>query len=104
MAKMAKDLMLNDDKFSTAVSDIANLKKRTDQLKKDLGDMYDDLKSALDTESGQEVEIEAKKTLLKPVENMSLVIGHISDSLNLINGGGYYKDVFDGFDNLKNTL
>ena len=89
MAKMTKDLMLNDNKFSTAVSDMKALKN---------------LVSALDTEAGEALEIEAKKTLLKPVENMALVIGHISDSLNLINGGGYYKDVFEGFDNLKNII
>lgn len=104
MAKMTKDLMLNDNKFSTAVSDMNALKKRTNQLKNDLSDLYDDLVSALDTETGEALEIEAKKTLLKPVENMALVIGHISDSLKLINGGGYYKDVFDGFDNLKNII
>ena len=36
MAKMTKDLMLNDNKFSTAVSDMKALKKRTNQLKNDL--------------------------------------------------------------------
>ena len=48
MAKMTKDLMLNDNKFSTAVSDMKALKKRTNQLKNDLSDLYDDLVSALE--------------------------------------------------------
>ena len=41
---------------------------------------------------------------MKPVENMALVVGHISDTLNLVIGRGYYKDVFTGFEELSNLF
>ena len=60
--------------------------------------------SAMDTPAGKEIQLEAKNVLLKPVENMSLVVGHISDTLNLIIGSGYYKDVFTGFEELSHLF
>ena len=35
---------------------------------------------------------------------MSLVVGHISDTLNLVIGSGYYKDVFTGFEELSHLF
>ena len=66
--------------------------------------MYKNLASAMNTEAGKEAQLEAQKVLLKPVENMSLVVGHISDTLNMIIGNGYYKDVFTGFEELSHLL
>lgn len=104
MAKMVKDLKLDDVKFATASKDMKALKKRTNDLKTELEGMYTELANAMDTPAGKEIQLEAKKTLLKPVENMALVVGHISDTLELVIGNKYYKDVFDGFDELKNLL
>ena len=96
MAQLSKDLQLDETKFNNASRDMKVLKKRTNELKTKL--------EAMDTPAGKEVQLEAKKTLLKPVENMALVVGHISDTLELVIGNNYYKDVFDGFDELKNLL
>ncbi|MEE1305828.1 MAG: hypothetical protein U0K68_11920 [Agathobacter sp.] len=104
MAKMNKDLILDDAKFAQASKDMTALKTRTNTLKTTLGSLYDDLTSALDTPAGDAVDLAAKKALLKPVEDMALVVGHISSTLDLVIGGGYYKDVFDGFDDIKNKL
>ena len=102
MAQLSKDLQLDETKFNNASRDMKVLKKRTNELKTKLEGMYESL--AMDTPAGKEVQLEAKKTLLKPVENMALVVGHISDTLELVIGNNYYKDVFDGFDELKNLL
>ncbi len=103
MAQLSKDLQLDETKFNNASRDMKALKKRTNELKTKLEGMYESLASAMDTPA-KEVQLEAKKTLLKPVENMALVVGHISDTLELVIGNNYYKDVFDGFDELKNLL
>lgn len=38
------------------------------------------------------------------LENMSLVVNHISDTLDTVIGNGYYKDVFTGFENLSHLF
>ena len=99
MAQLSKDLQLDETKFNNASRDMKALKKRTNELKTKLEGMYESLASAMDTPAGKEGQLEAKKTLLKPVENMALV-----DTIDLVIGNNYYKDVFDGFDELKNLL
>lgn len=104
MARLEEDLVVDEEKFAAAVIDMSNLKTRTNELKVTLEKMYDDLANAMNTPAGKELQLEAKNVLLKPVENMSLVVGHISDTLNLIIGSGYYKDVFTGFEELSNLF
>lgn len=103
-ARLEEDLVVDEEKFESAAQQMEDLKRRTNELKTKLSDMYDDLSSAMDTPAGKEVKLEAKSSLLKPVENMSLVVGHISDTLNLIIGSGYYKDVFTGFEELSHLF
>jgi hypothetical protein len=104
MAWLGEDLVVDEEKFSTAAADMRALKTRTNALKTKLEGMYDSLAGAMDTPAGKEVQLEAKNVLLKPVENMSLVVGHISDTLDLIIGSGYYKDVFTGFEELSHLF
>ncbi len=98
------DLVVDEEKFNEAAQQMEDLKRRTNALKEKLSGMYDELASAMDTPAGKEIQLEAKNVLLKPVENMSLVVGHISDTLNLIIGSGYYKDVFTGFEELSHLF
>ena len=98
------DLVVDEKKFNDAAQEMEELKIRTNNLKEKLSAMYDDLAAAMDTPAGKEIQLEAKNVLLKPVENMSLVVGHISDTLNLIIGSGYYKDVFTGFEELSHLF
>lgn len=104
MAKMVKDIILDEAKFNEASRDMKDLKRRTDALKKKMEKMYTELANAMDTPAGKEVQLKAKTVLLKPVENMSLVVRHISETLELIIDKNYYKDVFDGFDELNKLL
>lgn len=103
-AYLREDLVIDEEKFNSAAQKMEELKRRTNDLKDKLDTMYENLVSAMNTPSGKEAQLEAKKVLLKPVENMSLVVGHISDTLNLIIGSGYYKDVFTGFEELSHLL
>ena len=104
MAWLREDLVVDEEKFNTAAADMRALKTRTNALKTKLEGMYDSLAGAMDTPAGKEVQLEAKNVLLKPVENMSLVVGHISETLDLIIGSGYYKDVFTGFEELSHLF
>ncbi len=102
--KLRNNIVVDEEKFHLAAQQMEILKNRTNALKEKLSAMYDELSSAIDTSAGQEVHLKAKNVLLKPVENMSLVVGHISDTLNLIIGSGYYKDVFTGFEELSHLF
>ena len=44
--------------------------------------MYNDLTTALDTPAGKEIEIEAKDVLIKPIDDLILVIDQMSKTLD----------------------
>lgn len=104
MAFLHDDLVVDEEKFNQAARDMEALKKRTNDLKIRLEGMYDSLAKAMDTPAGKEIKLEAKNVLLKPVENMSLVVNHISSTLDMIIGVGFYKDVFTGFEELSHLF
>lgn len=101
MAFLIHDIVLDDTAFQTASDDMVALKQKAADLKTMLKKMYDDVTSALDTSAGDEIQFTAKNVLLQPVEDMSVVIQHISDTLNTIIGTGYYKDIFVKFEELN---
>lgn len=98
------DIVLDEDAFATASTDMAALKTRTENLKAKLEQMYDDLKTAMDTPSGKAVELTSEAVLIKPIDDMLLVINHISGTLTQIMGTGHYKDVFVKFEELNTSV
>lgn len=103
-AYLENDLIINEEQFKSAADDMKALKNRTIELKNTMIKMYDDLVDAMKTPAGNELKLEAKNTLLKPIEDMALVVGHISDTLETVIGSGYYNDVFKGFEDLSNLF
>lgn len=101
---LEKDISLNDNAFYTASESMENLKKRAEALKDKLVKMYSDLTTALDTPAGKEIEVTAGNMLIEPIENLLLVIEHISETLDEIIGTGYYKDVFIKFEQLNQSI
>ena len=101
MAFLVQDIVLDESAFSTASQDMATLKQDAANLKAKLEKMYEDVSSALDTTAGDEIKVTAKDVLLQPLEDMSVVIQHISDTLNTIIGSGYYKDIFVKYEELN---
>jgi hypothetical protein len=98
------DILLDDTAFRTASSDMKALKTRTEALKKKLEGMYKELTAALDTPAGKQVETTAKTVLIKPIDDLLLVIQHVSDTLTEIIGTGYYKGVFIEFTELNQDI
>lgn len=99
---LSTDIVLDDVAFNTASSSMKALKIRTEQLKTRLENMYNSLVGAMQTPAGEEVKIVSKDVLIEPIENLLLVIEHISETLTEIIGTGYYKDVFIKFETLNN--
>lgn len=101
---LSNDILLDDTAFNTASSEMAALKTRTETLKAKLEEMYKELTTALDTPAGKQVEVTAGKVLIKPIDDLLLVIQHISATLTEIIGTGYYKDVFIEFEQLNQSV
>ncbi len=101
MAFLVHDIVLDESAFSTASQDMATLKQDAANLKEKLEKMYEDVSGALDTTAGDEIKVTAKDVLLQPIEDMSVVIQHISETLNTIIGSGYYKDIFVKYEELN---
>lgn len=98
------DIKLDDGKFETASLDMAKLKTRTQTLRNDLASLYKDLKGALKTPAGEQVDFKATNVLLKPIDDMILVIDHTSSTLSQIKGRRYYQDVFEKFKELNESI
>jgi len=104
MLALSQDIVLDETAFSTASSEMTALKTRTETLKTNLQEMYKMLTTALDTPAGKQVELTAGKVLIKPIEDLLLIIAHISATLAEIIGTGYYKDVFIKFGELNQSI
>lgn len=101
---LSHDIVLDDKAFTTASSDMKALKTRTEALRKRLKQMYNDLTTAMDTPAGKAVETTAENVLIKPIDDMLLVIDHVSSTLTEIIGTGHYKDVFIKFEELNSSI
>jgi len=98
------DIVLDDKAFETASTEMDALKTRTDALRTKLIELYNELTTALDTPAGKEVDFQAGNVLIKPIEDLTLVIRHISSTLATIIGTGYYKDVFINYEHLNESV
>lgn len=101
MTYLGHDIVLDDQAFQTAAQEMAILKRDAEALKTKLETMYKSISEAMDTAAGDEIEITAKDVLLQPIEDMSAVIQHISETLNTIIGSGYYNDIFVKYEELN---
>lgn len=101
---LEQDITLCSEAFKTAATEMSALKTRAETLKTTLEQMYKDLTTALDTPAGKEIEIEAKDVLIKPIDNLILVIGQMSKTLGDIINRPYYQGVFDKYEQLMQNI
>ena len=101
---------IDEQALQTAARDMLKLRDRNEALRQRLEQMYKDITTALDTPAGHQVEFTGKDVLLEPIENMGLVLKHVSDTLNMIIGaegasrGVYYDKLFDEYEELERIL
>jgi len=104
MASLSQDILLDDNALADASAAMNALATRTQNLKDTLSQLYDDMESALQTPAGEALDLTAKDVIIKPIDDLKLIIDHISSTLDTIKGGGYYKDVFDKFSELNQNI
>ena len=101
---LSQDIVLDDSAFSTASQDMKDLADRTEKLKTRLKQMYKDLTAALDTPAGRQLALTAEDVLIKPIEDLLLVVRHTSETLTEIIGTGHYKSVFIKYEELNQSI
>ena len=101
---LEQDITLCSEAFKTAATEMSALKTRAETLKVTLEQMYKDLTTALDTPAGKEIEIEAKDVLIKPIDDLILVIDQMSKTLDDIIDTPYYQGVFDKYEQLMQNI
>ena len=88
---------------------MADLRQRNQDLRNDLETLFDNISSALQCETGDEIKFIGKEDLLKPLEDMDKVLEHMSDTLHILIGEGnhteypaltYYDKVFAEYNEL----
>jgi len=101
---------IDEQALQTAASDMMKLKERNESLRVRLEQMYKGITTALNTPSGEAVEITGRDVLLEPIEQMGLVLEHVSNTLNMIIGaagqsrGVYYDKLFEEYEELEQLL
>ena len=98
------DILLDDAAFNAASAEMATLRARAEAQKTKLEEMYTELTTALDTPAGKQIETTAGEVLIKPIDDLLLIIEHISDTLTEIIGTGHYKGVFIKFEQINQNI
>lgn len=104
MAALEQDIILDDIGFDNASAEMKQLKTRTVELKNRLHTMYQEMTEALKTYAGDELNLTGEKVIIKPIDDLIIVIDHISATLDQIIATGYYKDVFIKYEQLNQNI
>ncbi|MDD6824800.1 MAG: hypothetical protein PUE12_01560 [Oscillospiraceae bacterium] len=104
MFALQQEIYLDDSALQTASEEMNELSQRTANLKTAIEELYEDLTTALQTPCGEAFKTISKDVLVKPIDDLKLIVDHISQTLETIKGQGYYKDVFDEYENLNNSI
>ena len=106
-------IKINEDKMRNTAEKMADLRKRNKELRENLETLFDNISTALQCETGKEIEFIGKEDLLNPLDNMEKVLEHMSDTLNILIGEGnhseypantYYDRVFAEYNNLIQSI
>lgn len=97
-----KDILLDEEKFSTASQQLATLATDIKQLKKDISDLLSELERGFDTPAGKKFISSCKNGLLKPMDDQAAVVKHVSDNLTMARNK--YESVFAEYMQLNNSI
>lgn len=98
----AKDLILDESAFQTAIQDFAALSEQLQQLRLDIEDMLNILKAGFDTPAGAKFINSCEKNLFQPLDAQKLVLDHISATLSQSKQA--YESVFREYEALQTAI
>lgn len=94
-----KDIVLDEAAFNTAIADFATLSERLQQLRTEIEEMMDILKTGFDTPAGTKFLNSCEKNLFQPLDAQKLVLDHISSTLSEAKQA--YNSVFQEYEALQ---
>ncbi len=100
--KFPKDIVLDDAKFAKAKDDLEELRRKMNQLQKDIENMLSILKKGFDTPAGHKFIKSCENNLLEPLKQQQLVIDHVARNLEYAKGE--YTSVFEKYKELNSLI
>ena len=97
-----EDIVLDEAAFHTAISDFADLSVQLQQLRTDIEDMLNILKTGFDTPAGRKFLNSCEKNLFEPLDAQKLVLDHISTTLS--ESKQAYESVFREYEALQSAI
>lgn len=106
-------ITIDEDRMRDTATKMADLKKRNQELQKDLETLFDNISKALQCETGTQIKFEGRENLIKPLQDMDKVLEHMSDTLHILIGEGnhseypantYYDRIFAEYNELIQSI
>lgn len=92
---MAASILIDDEVFEKAAKDMDELSQYIRDLRKDILDMLEDIKTGMDTPAGRKFYNSCYSGLATPLYQQMVVVDHISQ--NLKQAKNMYQSVFDEY-------
>ncbi len=97
-----QDIVLDDQAFATAAADFEALSGRLEQLRRDVEEMINTLKTGYDTPAGRKFIASCERNLFAPLDDQKLVLDHISATLR--DSRQAYDSVFREYNSLQSHI
>ena len=98
----SEDLVIDEEAFTKAILDFAELGKQMQKLRQDLEDMMDTLKQGFDTPAGAKFIKSCETNLFQPIDAQKKVLEHISTTLQ--ESKQAYASIFREYEQLQTTI
>jgi hypothetical protein len=97
-----KDIVIDEEAFQKASDDLTALSGRMQQLRGDVENMLDTLKTGFDTPAGRKFYNSCHSNLVLPLEQQKVVLDHIAQVLK--QSRSKYQSVFDAYRELNGSI
>lgn len=97
-----KDIILNDEAFNEASTQLETLAKNMSALKSDIETLLSELKAGWQTPAGEKYFAACGNTLIQPMNDQVNVINHVSSNLKTAKNS--YQTVFDDYKQLNEAI
>lgn len=97
-----KDIVLDQDAFQNASDRLGNLSENVLSLRRQVEEELDKLMKGFDTSAGWKFKAACEERLLKPMQDLSTVITHIAQNLQVARES--YDSVFLEYERLNSLI
>jgi len=98
----ASDIIIDEEAFKAAVTDLDELIEKIERLKGKVNEMMSELERGLDTNAGRKFISACDNCLIDPIDKQQIVIEHIAQALDI--GINKYRSIFDSYSQLQTAL